>query len=89
MCSFVCSNDAYDAETGVDKDKKESVVNMTGRYAQYVRCINSAQSPAEFWPFDTLWLIVRRARLQLMSFHLELIEALFNHLSWCGVLYQM
>lgn len=24
------SNDAYDAETGVDKDKKESVVNMTG-----------------------------------------------------------
>lgn len=28
---FFCSNDAYDAETGVDKDKKESVVNMTGR----------------------------------------------------------
>jgi 1,4-dihydroxy-2-naphthoate octaprenyltransferase len=26
------SNDAYDAETGVDKGKKESVVNMTGRY---------------------------------------------------------
>ncbi|KAG0558199.1 hypothetical protein M758_10G010800 [Ceratodon purpureus] len=24
------SNDAYDAETGVDKDKKESVVNITG-----------------------------------------------------------
>lgn len=24
------SNDAYDAETGVDKEKKESVVNMTG-----------------------------------------------------------
>jgi hypothetical protein len=28
---FVCSNDAYDAETGVDKNKKESVVNITGR----------------------------------------------------------
>lgn len=29
--SYVCSNDAYDFETGVDKDKKESVVNITGR----------------------------------------------------------
>jgi hypothetical protein len=28
----LCSNDVYDAETGVDKDKRESVVNMTGRY---------------------------------------------------------
>ena len=31
MVFFFCSNDAYGAETGVDKDKKESVVNMTGR----------------------------------------------------------
>ena len=29
---LLASNDAYDAETGVDKEKKESVVNMTGRY---------------------------------------------------------
>jgi hypothetical protein len=28
----LCSNDVYDAETGVDKDKRESVVNMTGRW---------------------------------------------------------
>ena len=25
-----CSNDAFDAETGVDKSKAESVVNLTG-----------------------------------------------------------
>ena len=26
----MCSNDAFDAETGVDKSKAESVVNLTG-----------------------------------------------------------
>lgn len=26
----LCSNDAYDAATGVDKTKKESIVNLTG-----------------------------------------------------------
>lgn len=26
-----CSNDVYDFDTGVDKNKKESVVNMVGR----------------------------------------------------------
>lgn len=34
-CSFLarlplCSNDAFDAKTGVDKTKRESVVNLTG-----------------------------------------------------------
>lgn len=28
---LLVSNDAYDAETGADKGKRESVVNMTGR----------------------------------------------------------
>ena len=30
MLLNACSNDAFDAETGVDKSKAESVVNLTG-----------------------------------------------------------
>ena len=29
-CSCRCSNDAFDAATGVDDNKPESVVNLTG-----------------------------------------------------------
>jgi 1,4-dihydroxy-2-naphthoate octaprenyltransferase len=32
MFSLDCSNDVYDSDTGADKDKKESVVNILGRY---------------------------------------------------------
>jgi 1,4-dihydroxy-2-naphthoate octaprenyltransferase len=30
-----CSNDVYDSDTGADKDKKESVVNIVGRYCSF------------------------------------------------------
>jgi len=31
-----CSNDVYDSDTGADKNKKESVVSITGRYCTLV-----------------------------------------------------
>ena len=37
-----CSNDAYDAATGVDKTKKESVVNLTGGNATPVLAVAMA-----------------------------------------------
>jgi len=31
------SNDVYDSDTGVDRDKKESVVNIIGRYTLFLQ----------------------------------------------------
>lgn len=32
ILAIECSNDVYDSDTGADKNKKESVVNLVGRY---------------------------------------------------------
>lgn len=37
----ICSNDVYDFDTGADRDKKESVVNIIGRYLNfYPTCVD-------------------------------------------------
>jgi hypothetical protein len=54
--SVACRNDVFDSDTEVDKNKRESVVNMTGRFV--------SMHPSFFSFLQLLFLFLIRTRLQ-------------------------
>lgn len=71
----LCSNDAYDAATGVDKTKKESIVNLTGGNASPVLAVAMACLAAGAY---FLWRGIAAAVWRFDLYPKQIVHSLFG-----------